>query len=65
MLFFKNFHILYIMDENKLDLLILYKNYIHSILIREEYGDIYGDDDEIIELYEKELEKFNIKKLTK
>ena len=44
------------------DLLTLYKNYIFALQEREEYGEQYGDTDEIIKQYE---EKLKIKSLRK
>ena len=43
----------------ELELLILYRNYLFALQTREEFGDKYGDTDEIIKMYEKKL---NIKK---
>ena len=37
------------------DLIELYKNYLFVLREREEYGNKYGDTDEIIEMYEKKL----------
>ena len=37
------------------DLLELYRNYLFALQERAEYGDKYGDTDEIIENYEKVL----------
>ena len=34
------------------DLLRLYQNYLYALREREEYGDKYGDTDEIIKMYE-------------
>lgn len=48
--------------ENEKDLLTLYKNYIFALQTREEYGEQYGDTDEIIKQYE---EKLKIKSLRK
>ena len=42
-----------------IDLLILYKNYLYALQERKEFGTIYGDTDELIEMYE---EKLKIKK---
>ena len=39
----------------KEDLLQLYLNYLKSLEIRKEYGDKYGDTDELIKMYEKKL----------
>lgn len=44
-----------------MELLILYRNYLFALQEREEYGDKYGDTDEIIEMYEKKLIKNGIK----
>ena len=44
------------------DLLTLYRNYIFALQAREEYGEQYGDTDEIIKQYE---EKLKIKSLVK
>jgi hypothetical protein len=38
-----------------IDLLTLYKNYLFALREREEYGDKYGDTDEIIKMYEMKL----------
>lgn len=48
--------------ENEKDLLTLYKNYIFALQTREEFGEKYGDTDEIIKQYE---EKLKIKSLRK
>ena len=54
------------MDKNEnLEILTIYKNYLYSIEERKTYDDLYGDTDELMLLYEEELEKYNIKKLTK
>ena len=37
------------------DLLELYRNYLYSLEYRKEYGDKYGDTDELIKGYEKKL----------
>ena len=37
------------------DLLMLYRNYLFAIQEREEFGDKYGDTEEIIKYYEKVL----------
>ena len=37
------------------DLLELYRNYLFALQVREEYGDKYGDTDEVIKAYEKKL----------
>ena len=48
--------------KNEKDLLTLYRNYIFALQERQEYGEQYGDTDEIIEQYE---EKLKIKSLRK
>ena len=35
--------------------IIIYKNYLHSLMYRNEFGDKYGDTEEIIKMYEKKL----------
>lgn len=37
------------------DLLMLYRNYIFAIQERQEYGDRYGDTDELMQMYEEQL----------
>jgi hypothetical protein len=37
------------------DLLELYRNYLFALQVREEYGEKYGDTDEVIKHYEKKL----------
>ncbi len=37
------------------DMLILYRNYLFALSEREEYGDKYGDTEELIEMYEMKL----------
>lgn len=44
------------------DLLMLYRNYLFAIQERREYGDKYGDTDELMKMYE---EKLKIKSLEK
>ena len=48
-------------NKIKIDLLTIYRNYLFSLQEREEYGDLYGDTDEIINMYEKILEEHKIK----
>lgn len=43
------------------NILELYRNYLFALQTREEYGDKYGDTDEIIEMYEKKLKENGIK----
>jgi hypothetical protein len=42
--------------EYKEDIYKLYLNYMKSIEARKEYGDKYGDTEELIKMYEKKLE---------
>lgn len=37
------------------DKLLLFRNYQFALQERQEYGTMYGDTDEIIEMYEKRL----------
>lgn len=37
------------------DNLEMYKNYLYALRVREEYGNQYGDTDEIIKMYEDAL----------
>lgn len=37
------------------DLLMLYRNYLFALQEREEFGDKYGDTEELIKYYEKIL----------
>ena len=53
------------MNKNNNDILTIYQNYLHALQFKEEYGDIYGDTEEIIQLYEEELKKHNIKLVRK
>lgn len=46
----------------KKDLLEIYKNYLYALKTREEYGEKYGDTEDIIKAYEEELEKNKILK---
>ena len=47
------------------DLLTFYMNYLHALEIKKQFGDIYGDTDELINMYEKKLENINIIKIKK
>ena len=42
------------MKENILE---IYMNYLYAIRMREEYGDLYGDTDDIIKYYENRIKK--------
>lgn len=53
------------MNKMYINLLTIYKNYLYSLREREEFGDIYGDTEELIKTYEKILKKYKIKKITK
>lgn len=44
------------------DLLMIYRNYLASLQYRKEYGDKYGDTEELIEMYEKRLEELRVDK---
>lgn len=48
--------------KNARDLLSLYRNYLFAIREREEYGDMYGDTDHIMKIYEEELKRRKILK---
>lgn len=37
------------------DTLQMYKNYLYALRVRQEYGNQYGDTDEIIKMYEDDL----------
>ena len=56
------------MFENKkirINLLTTYRNYLFAIQERKEYGDKYGDTDEIIQIYEKKLQEYGVKVIKK
>ena len=42
-------------------LINLYRLYLYALQEREEYGDKYGDTDELIRMYEEKLEANGIK----
>ena len=44
-----------------MNIIEIYKNYLFALQTREEYGDKYGDTDEIIKQYEDILENNGIK----
>jgi len=46
----------------KKNLLEIYRNYLYSLRMQQEYGDKYGDTKELIKLYEEEL-KIKVKKV--
>jgi hypothetical protein len=43
--------------KEKIDKLQIYRNYLSTLATRQEYGDKYGDTEEIVEMYEKQLGK--------
>ena len=43
------------MKENIIE---IYSNYLYAIRMHEEYGDTYGDTDEIIKHYENKINKY-------
>lgn len=45
--------------EFKKDLLIIYKLYLYALREQQEYGDKYGDTDELIKMYEEILTSNN------
>lgn len=61
MVLFKFFFIYFIM----MNIFELYLNYLFALEERKEYGDKYGDTLELIEMYEKELEKNGVLKRTR
>jgi hypothetical protein len=48
-------------NEKKINLLELYKNYLYSLQMYDEYKDKYGDTEELIKTYEDELKKYSIR----
>lgn len=52
-------------NKKLLNLFITYRNYLFAIQERNEFGDIYGDTEEIIQIYENELQEHGIKISTK
>lgn len=52
-------------NKKILNLFITYRNYLFAIQERNEFGDIYGDTEEIVQIYENELQKHGIKILKK
>lgn len=44
------------------EILIIYRNYLFALQEREEYGDKYGDTDELIKMYEEKLIKAKVLK---
>lgn len=43
----------------------IYMNYLHAIRMHEEYGELFGDTNEIIEYYETKIKKYllNVKNI--
>ena len=37
------------------DILVAYRNYLFSLQAREEFGDKYGDTEDLLKMYEKKL----------
>jgi len=52
-------------NKKILNLFTTYRNYLFAIQERNEFGDIYGDTEEIVQIYENELQKHGIKILKK
>ena len=46
-----------------IDIYIIYNNYLHALEIRKQYGDNYGDTDEIINMFEEILKENNCQEL--
>lgn len=42
-----------------------YRNYLHSIEYNREYGELYGDTSALLRMYEKQLEEYHIRVMTK
>lgn len=47
-------------QEQQEDVMTLYKLYSFAVQEREEYGDKYGDTDELMQMYEEKLEENGI-----
>lgn len=43
--------------NDRLNELEIYRNYLFALQEREEYGDKYGDTDELMEIYKNKLKK--------
>ncbi len=43
--------------KDEIDKLQTYRNYLSTLATRQEHGDKYGDTEEIVEMYEKQLGK--------
>ena len=43
--------------KEKINKLQTYRNYLATLITRQEYGDRYGDTDEIVKMYENQLGK--------
>ena len=47
--------------KTELELFELYRNYLFALGERQEFGDLYGDTEQLIEMYEDRLEKAKVK----
>lgn len=47
------------------NIFVIYRNYLFALQERNEFGDKYGDTEEIIQIYENKLQEHGIKILTK
>ena len=52
-------------NKKILNLFTIYRNYLFALQERNEFGDKYGDTEEIIQIYENKLQEHGIKILTK
>ena len=52
-------------NDKLIDVLMIYNNYLHTLQYRKEFGDKYGDTEELIKIYEKKLKKYNVKVIEK
>ena len=52
-------------NNEKYDLLTIYRNYLYALQMRKEYGEAYGDTQDIIDHYEQILIKAKVLKLKK
>lgn len=48
-----------------MNLIDLYLNYLHALEVRRLYGTKYGDTDEIIKMYEEQLQQKSLKLIKK
>lgn len=49
--------------QEKEDLLVIFRNYLFALQVRNEYGDIYGDTEDIIDYYESILTEAHVLQL--